>query len=91
MNNWQLASTIFLVLGIAALVIGLLLRFKAGRWVLGLLLVVFFIASLFDDHPDLTGPDADTRPEKASRFLLIAGGICLALTLLISYSHPSVS
>jgi FtsH-binding integral membrane protein len=82
-RQWQLASTIFLVLGIASLAIGILLRFKVGRWILGFLLVLLFIFSLFEGTGDLSTIDSDTPLHKVSRFLFIAGGCCVVLALLI--------
>jgi len=88
MGNWQLASNILLGLGIAGIVIGLLLRFKVGRWLLALLLILLFIASLFDGSADWVDPAPNTPLYKVSRFLLIAGSCCVALALLIRSYHP---
>jgi hypothetical protein len=88
---WHLASNIFLALGITGLVIGTLLRFKVGRWVLGVLLILLFIFSLFEGSGDWPDTGSDTPLYKVSRFLLIAGGCCMVLALLLRSFHPSAS
>lgn len=81
--NWQTISSIFLGFGILALLIGLLLRFRVGRWLLAALWLVLTLGSLLtgDWHSLSDNPDLDTTPEKASRYLLFGGGICVLLGL----------
>jgi hypothetical protein len=77
--NWQLTGNILSGLGIVLGVIGLLLRFRAGRWLLGALLVLLTLASLFSGDWTDPGSNVDADPLKASRWLLIIGGGCLLI------------
>lgn len=82
--DWQNTGSIFLGVGVFAVVVGVLLRFRAGRWLLGVLWLLFTLGSLLggDLHAAADGnPDVDADPHKASRYWLIGGGICLALGL----------
>jgi hypothetical protein len=82
--NWQDTGNILTVLGVFAFAIGLLLRFKVGRWILAALLVLITLGSLLSgDWHSLadSNPDVETEPHKASRYWLIGGGICLLLGL----------
>jgi hypothetical protein len=82
--NWQTTGNILLGLGVIALLVGLLLRFKAGRWLLAALWVIFTLGSLFsgDWHSLSDNPDVDD-PRKASRYWLWGGVICLAVGVVI--------
>jgi hypothetical protein len=75
--DWQLTGSIIGGLGIVLVVIGLLLRFKVGRWFLGALLVVLTLASLFSGDWSDPGSGLDSDPLKTSRWFLIIGGLCL--------------
>jgi FtsH-binding integral membrane protein len=90
-GQWQSISNIFLVPGIVGLIIGTLLRFEVGRWLLGFLLVLLFIFSLVEGTGDLSTIGSDTPLHKVSRFLFIAGGCCVVLALLIRTLSPSAS
>ncbi|MDB5267826.1 MAG: hypothetical protein JWP58_866 [Hymenobacter sp.] len=82
--NWQATGNILLGIGALALVVGLLLRFRVGRWVLGALIVLITLGSLLSgDWHALAdnNPDTDADPYKVSRYWLIGGGICLLLGL----------
>ncbi len=82
--NWQANGNILLGIGAFALLLGLLLRFKAGRWLLAALLVLLTLGSLLsgDWHALSDGnPDIDGDPHKISRYWLIGGSILLALGL----------
>ncbi|MBO2009410.1 hypothetical protein [Hymenobacter negativus] len=82
--NWQANGNILLGIGAFALGVGLLLRFKAGRWLLAALLVLITLGSLLSgDWHSLadSNPDIGTNPHKASRYWLIGGGICALLGL----------
>lgn len=82
--NWQATGNILLGIGVFAFVVGLLLRFQAGRWLLGMLIVLITLGSLLSgDWHALAdnNPDVDADPHKASRYWLIGGGICLLLGL----------
>ena len=82
--NWQATGNILFGLGVFALVVGMLLRFKVGRWLLAALWLLLTLGSLLggDLHALADGnPDVDTDPHKASRYWLIGGGICLLLGL----------
>ncbi|MCC3158704.1 hypothetical protein LJ737_15775 [Hymenobacter sp. 15J16-1T3B] len=85
--NWQQTGTILTGFGIVLVVIGLLLRFKAGRWLLGALLVVLTLASLFSGDWTDPGTNIDSAPHKASRWLLLIGGG----SLLISWGITSAN
>jgi hypothetical protein len=89
--NWQLTGDILLGLGIVLVVIGLLLRFKVGRWLLGGLLVLLTLASLFSGDWSDPGSSVDSDPMKVSRWLLIIGGGCLLIALFIRFLHQPVS
>jgi|GEM_PF-6096629 len=83
--NWQTTGNILLGLGVIALLVGLLLRFKVGRWLLAALWVVLTLGSLFsgDWHALSDNPDTDADPQKASRYWLWGGVICLAVGIII--------
>jgi hypothetical protein len=80
--DWQNTGSIFLVLGVFAVVVGGLLRFKVGRWLLATLWLLLTLGSLLsgDLHALTDGsPDVDGDPHRISRYWLIGGGICLLL------------
>jgi hypothetical protein len=80
--NWQDTGNIISGLGVLALLIGLLLRFKVGRWLLAALWLLLTLGSLLggDLHSLADGnPDVDANPRKASNYWLLGGGICLLL------------
>lgn len=79
--NWQLTGNILLGLGVLLGVIGLLLRFKVGRWLLGAVWVLLTLASLFSGDWSDPGSGLDSDPIKASRWLLGIGGSCLLIGL----------
>ena len=82
--DWQGIGNVLLCIGVFALLVGLLLRFRVGRWILGALLVLVTLGSLLsgDWHAAAdNNPDVDGDPHKASRYWLIGGGICLLLGL----------
>ena len=82
--DWQNTGSIFLGLGVFAAVVGGLLRFKVGRWLLAAVWLLLTLGSLLggDLHALADGnPDVDADPNKASRYWLIGGGICLLLGL----------
>ena len=83
--NWQNTGNIILGIGVFALVIGLLLRFKVGRWILAALWILITLGSLLsgDWHSLADNPDSDTDPQKASRYWLIGGGIGALLGLAV--------
>ncbi|RAK65875.1 hypothetical protein [Hymenobacter edaphi] len=89
--NWQLAQSIVGGLGVLLIVIGVLLRFKVGRWFLGALLVVITLASLFSGDWSDPGSGLDSDPIKASRWLLLIGGSGILIALLIPSLHPRVN
>ncbi|RTQ45312.1 hypothetical protein EJV47_25905 [Hymenobacter gummosus] len=60
-------------------VVGLLLRFKLERWLLGAVLVIFTVASLFTGDWSDPGSGVDSDPLKVSRWFLIIGGLCLLI------------
>ncbi|MDO7874034.1 hypothetical protein Q5H93_04765 [Hymenobacter sp. ASUV-10] len=82
--NWQTTSDILSGLGVIALLVGLLLRFKVGRWLLAGLWLIVTLGSLFsgDWHGAADNPDVDD-PQKASRYWLWGGGILLAAGIII--------
>ncbi|QNH61392.1 hypothetical protein [Hymenobacter sediminicola] len=89
--NWHTTGSILLGLGIVALVVGVLLRFRVGRWLLGVLWLLLTLGSLLSgDLHALDNPDANTTPQKASRYCLLGGSlgilIGLALRMLASKS-----
>ncbi|MDO7849519.1 hypothetical protein Q5H92_24350 [Hymenobacter sp. M29] len=80
--DWQATGNIISGLGVISLAIGLLLRFKIGRWLLAGLWLILTLGSLLggDLHALADGnPDIDANPHKASNYWLIGGGICLLL------------
>lgn len=77
--DWELTGSIIVGLGIVLVVIGLLLRFKVGRWFLGAVLVIFTLASLFSGDWSDPGSGFDSDPLKTSRWFLIIGGGCLLI------------
>ncbi|RZJ61109.1 MAG: hypothetical protein EOO58_02160 [Hymenobacter sp.] len=82
--DWQATGNIFLGIGIFAVLVGLLLRFKAGRWLLAALLFLLMLGSLLggDWHALAdSNTDIDHDSHKASRYWLIGGSICLVLGL----------
>ena len=83
--NWPTISSILLGLGILALLVWLLLRFRVGRWLLAALWVLLTLGSLFsgDWHSLSDNPDVSTSPQKISRYLLIGGGISVLLGLAV--------
>ena len=87
--NWQNTGNISLGLGFFAVVIGILLQSKAGRWLLtGILLILSAIALCNGEYADV--PDTND-PLKASRYWLIGGGICLLLGLALrSLAYRSI-
>jgi hypothetical protein len=82
--NWQTTGNILLGLGGIALLVGLLLRVKMGRWLLAGFWLIFTLGSLFsgDWHSLSDNPDVDD-PQKASRYWLWGGFICLAAGITI--------
>jgi hypothetical protein len=84
--NWQATGNVLLGIGAFAAVVGLLLRFKAGRWLLAALWLLLTLGSLLSgDWHSLadSNPDVDTDPHKISRYWLIGGSISLLLGLAI--------
>ena len=84
--NWQATGNILLIIGAFALLVGLLLRFEIGRWLLAALLVLLTLGSLLSGDWHLladSDPTFDADPHKASRYWLIGSGICLAVGLTI--------
>lgn len=81
--NWQNTGNIILGIGVFALVMGLLLRFKLGRWFLAGLWLLFTLGSLLggDLHALTDNPESDADPVKVSNYFLLGGGICLLLGL----------
>ncbi|HEX8427237.1 hypothetical protein [Hymenobacter sp.] len=81
--EWQSVGNVLFCLGLLALVVGLLLRFRAGRWLLAALLVVFTLGALLtgDWHSVADNPDTNITPQKASRYLLWGGVVCILLGL----------
>jgi hypothetical protein len=83
--NWQTTGNILLGIGVFASVVGLLLRFKVGRWILAALWLLLTLGSLLggDVHALTDNPDSDVNPVKVSNYFLIGGGICLLLGLVL--------
>jgi hypothetical protein len=83
--NWETIGNLSLGLGLLALLIGLLLRFRVGRWLLAALWLVLTLGSLLtgDWHSLSDNPDLDTTPQKASRYLLLGGAGCVILGLIL--------
>lgn len=78
--NWLTTGNILLGLGGIALVVGLLLRFKVGRWLLAALWLMLTLGSLLsgDSHAFSDNLDIDADPQQASYYWLWGGVICLA-------------
>ncbi|WP_022823139.1 hypothetical protein [Hymenobacter norwichensis] len=83
--NWETIGNVLFGLGLLALLIGLLLRFRVGRWLLAALWLVLTLGSLLtgDWHSLSDNPNVDTTPQKASRYLLIGGGGGVILGLIL--------
>ena len=81
--DWQGIGNVLVCVGIFALLVGVLLRFRVGRWLLAALWVLVTLGSLLsgDLHGLADNPDSPADPHKASRYWLIGGGICLLLGL----------
>ena len=80
--NWQATGNILFGLGVFALVVGMLLSFRVGRWLLaGLLLVLSLISLLSGNFADY--PNTNSDPMKAGRYWLLGGGIILLLGLVL--------
>ena len=82
--DWQATGNILLGIGVFAGVVGLLLRFRVGRWILAALWLLITLGSLLSgDWHSLAdnNPDSDTDPHKASRYWLVGGGIGVLLGL----------
>ena len=78
--DWQATGNILLCIGIFAVLVGLLLRFKAGRWLLAALLFLLMLGSLLGGDWHALA-DSDNDSHKASRYWLIGGSLCLVLGL----------
>jgi hypothetical protein len=81
--TWQGTGNILSAFGVFAMVVSVLLRFRAGRWLLAGLWLLFTLGSLLggDLHALADSPDTDADPMKASHYWLLGGGICLLLGL----------
>ena len=77
--NWLATGNILLGIGVFAVLVGLLLRFQVGRWLLAALMLLLTLISLLSgDFADT--PDTDD-PMKTSGYWLLGGGISLLLGL----------
>jgi hypothetical protein len=77
--DWQGIGNVLVCVGIFALLVGVLLRFRVGRWLLAALLLILSLLSLLSgDYAD--NPDTND-PMKASNYWLLGGGISLLLGL----------
>ena len=83
--NWELTRNILSGLGVGLMVIGLLLRFRLGRWLLGAIWVLLTLASLFSGEWSDPGSNVDSDPRKASRWLFVIGGSMLLIALFIHF------
>ncbi|GAB3580101.1 hypothetical protein [Hymenobacter daeguensis] len=77
--NWQDTGNILSALGVFALVVGVLLRFQAGRWLLVALLLILTVISLLSG--DFADPPDSNDPIKASNYWLLGGSLSLLLGL----------
>ncbi|MET4106828.1 peptidoglycan/LPS O-acetylase OafA/YrhL [Hymenobacter sp. UYP22] len=81
--NWQATGNIVFALGSLALVVGLLLRFRLGRWLLAAVWALLTLGSVMsgDLHSLSENPDVNTSTRTVSRYCLLGGGLCALLGL----------
>ncbi|WP_035562786.1 hypothetical protein [Hymenobacter sp. IS2118] len=77
--NWLPIGNILLGIGAFAVLVGLLLRFQVGRWLLIALLLLLTLVALMNGESADT-PDTDD-PIKTSGYWLLGGGISLLVGL----------
>ncbi|MGI4762976.1 MAG: hypothetical protein ACRYF0_19850 [Janthinobacterium lividum] len=84
--NWELARNLLFGLGLFALAIGLLLRFKRGRWLLGAIIVFITLGALLSGEPSALDSDfGSADPLKASQYWLWGGALSVASALLVNF------
>ena len=87
--DWQTTGNILFGLGAIALLVGLLLRFRIGRWLLAGLWLVLTLGSLLsgDWHALDSNPDVGNDLQKASNYWLLGG----SLGLLVGWALSALS
>jgi hypothetical protein len=83
--NWELARNLLFGLGLLALAVGLLLRFKAGRWLLAAILILVTLGALLSgEWSALDGDFGSADPLKASRYWLWGGAVGVVSAVLVN-------
>jgi hypothetical protein len=83
--HWEPTRNFLFGLGLFALAVGLLLRFKVGRWLLGAIIVLITLGALLSgEWSALDGNFGSADPLKASRYWLWGGALSVASAIVVN-------